>query len=61
MAPALAAIIACTGEKHSVTFTIVPFFASAAAGFEPVPGQRHLDGDILGDLGEDLAFFSMPS
>ncbi len=27
-----------------------------AAGFQPIPGERHLDGDVAGDLGKALAF-----
>jgi len=35
VAPALAAIIACTGEKHSVTLTIRPSLLSALQAFSP--------------------------
>lgn len=39
---------ACAGEKQSVTLTRT-VRREHLAGLEPVPGQRHLDGDIGGD------------
>jgi hypothetical protein len=49
VAPALAASRAWAGAKQSVTLTVV---AQPPAGFQAIPGQRHLDGDVRGDLGQ---------
>ena len=54
VAPALAASSAWLAEKHSVTLTMRPVRADRLAGLQPVQRQRHLDADIVGDLGEHL-------
>ena len=51
VAPAFAASSAWLAEKHSVTLTIVPVARQRLAGLEAVQRQRHLDRDVLGDLG----------
>ena len=56
VAPALAASSAWLALKQSVTLTLCPSLAERAAGLQPVPGERHLDGDILGDRRELGAF-----
>jgi hypothetical protein len=57
LAPALAASSAWLAEKQSVTLTMrLQFRADGLAGLQAVERQRHLDADIVGDLGQDLRF-----
>jgi len=61
LAPALAAIHACTGEKHSVTLTMVPSLASAAQAFNPSQVSGTFTAMFLAILVSTAASRIMPS
>src|SRR5258706_4574220 len=44
------------GGKAQRNVDLEAFARQGAAGFQPVPGERYLDGDVVGDLCEPLAF-----
>ena len=61
VAPALAAIIACTGEKHSVTLTMRPSSDSALQAFSPSQVSGTLTVMFLAIFETALPSFIMPS
>ena len=52
VAPTLAASSACAAVKTSVTFTLMPSDDKRLAGLNARLRERHLDDDVLVDLGE---------
>ena len=61
VAPALAAIIACTGEKHSVTLTITPSLRSSRQAARPSQVSGTLMVMFLAILVKIFASASMPA
>ena len=56
LAPALAAIIACTGEKHSVTLTMVPLGQRGLQAFSPSQVSGTLTAMFLAIFVKTAAF-----